>query len=166
MTLDEQMAELTRNGSERIIYLARPGVFALAAGLVLTGIFTGNPVFYGIALVVTLIGLAIWRVTPHIDNAVRGLREGLMQKGEVEITIDHWTDAESNHYEFYKGLISIDSQPLWFMEFVTPRNWQPKEGKYSGQLAFIPGVEWPVVMITADGLLYPRLKPRRATVVS
>jgi hypothetical protein len=27
---------------------------------------------------------------------------------------------------------------------------------------FIPGVEWPVVTLTDDGLLYPRLKPRRA----
>ena len=57
----------------------------------------------------------------------------------------------------------MDSQPLWQMEFVTPQNWQPGEGKHSAQLAFIRGVEWPVVILTSEGLLYPRLKPRRAS---
>lgn len=57
----------------------------------------------------------------------------------------------------------MDNQPLWQMEFVTPQNWQPGEGKYSAQLAFIRGVEWPVVIRTSEGLLYPRLKPRRAS---
>ena len=69
MTLDEQMAELIRMGSGKILHLARPGVVVLAAGLVLTGAITGNPVFYGIALVFALIAFAIWQTTPHISNA-------------------------------------------------------------------------------------------------
>ena len=89
-------------------------------------------------------------------------KEGLKQNGEVEISIHPWTDAESNRYDSYQGLVFMDNQPLWQMEFVTPQNWQPMEGKYSAQLAFIRGVEWPVVLLTSEGLLYPRLKPRRA----
>jgi hypothetical protein len=45
MTLDEQIAELTRTGSGTIIHLARPGVLVAVAGLVLAGAWTGNPVF-------------------------------------------------------------------------------------------------------------------------
>jgi hypothetical protein len=161
MTLDEQMTELRRMGSGRILYWARPGVVLLSAGLVLTGAFTGNPVFYGIALAFALIAFAIWNTTPHISNAARGLREGMKQNGDVEISIHQWTDAESNQYESYNGLILMDNQPLWQMEFVQPQNWQPKEGHYPAELAFIRGVEWPVVLLTSDGLLYPRLKPRR-----
>jgi hypothetical protein len=161
MTLDEQIAELTRTGSGKVMVLARPGVVVLAAGFVLTGAITGNPVFYGIALICAVIAFAVWQTIPHIHNAARGLREGLKQNGAVEISIHQWTDAESKHYEFYQGLISMDNQPLWQMEFVTPQNWQPAEGKHSAQLVFIRGVEWPVVILTGDGLMYPRLKPRR-----
>jgi hypothetical protein len=163
MTLDEQIAELTRTGSGKMMDLARPGVFVLAVGLVLAGAITCNPVFFGIALAFTLIAFAIGQTTPHIRNAARGLREGMQQTGVVEISVHRWTDAESNHYESYRGVILMDNQPLWKMEFVTPQNWQPREGKHSAQLAFIGGVEWPVTILTSDGLLYPRLKPRRAS---
>ena len=161
MTLDEQITELRRMGSGRILYWARPGVVVLSAGLVLAGAFTGNLIFYGMAIAFALISFAICNTTPHISNAARGLREGIKQKGDVEISIHQWTDAESNQYESYKGLILMDNQPLWQMEFVQPQNWQPKEGRYPAELFFIRGVEWPVVLITSDGLLYPRLKPGR-----
>jgi hypothetical protein len=161
MTLDEQMTELTRMSSVRILYWARPAVVVLSAGLVLAGTFTGNPVFYGIALAFALIAFAIWNTTPHISNAARGLREGMKQNGDVEIGIHQWTDAESNQCESYNGLILMDNQTLWQMEFVQPQNWQPKEGRYPAELVFIRVVEWPVVLLTSDGLLYPRLKPRR-----
>lgn len=163
MTLDEQIAELARMGSGKIMDLARPGAVVLAAVLVLAGAASGNLVFYGIALVFALLAFAIWQISPHISNAAKGLREGLKQDGAVEISINLWTDGESNHYESYDGLISMDGQPLWQMVFVTPQNWQPVEGKHSAQLVFIQGVEWPVVVLTRDGLLYPRWKPRRTS---
>ncbi|PKN18198.1 MAG: hypothetical protein CVU71_11835 [Deltaproteobacteria bacterium HGW-Deltaproteobacteria-6] len=163
MTLDEQIAELTRPGPDKMINLARPGVVVLASGLALAGLFTGNPAFYYIALVFTLIGFAIRQTAPHIRNAARGLREGNKQNGSVEISIRRWTDAESNQHESYEGLISMESRPLWRMEFVTPQNWQPLEGRHPAQLIFIRGVEWPVVILTGTGLLYPRFKPKRAS---
>jgi len=148
-------------GSGRLLYWARPGVVALSAGLVLAGVFTGKLVFYGMAIAFSLIAFAIWQTTRHISDAARGLREGIKQKGDVEISIHQWTDAESNQYESYKGMILMDNQPLWQMEFVQPPNWQPKEGRYPAELIFICGAEWPVVLLTRDGLLYPRLKPER-----
>lgn len=156
---------MIRTGSGKTIIVARYGIVAAAAGSVLAGVLTGNPVFYGIAFVFVVIGFVMSRVTPHIHNAARGLKEGLKQSGAVVIAIDHWTDAESNHYESYRGIVSIDNRPLWQMEFATPQDWQPIEGTHSAQLAFIPGIEWPVAVITPDGLLYPRLKPRAATAV-
>jgi len=161
MTLDEQMTELRRTGSGRILYWTRPGVVVVSAGLVLAGAFTGNLVFYGIPIVFALITFAIWNTTPHISNATGGLREGMKQNGAVEISIHQWTDAESNQYESNQGRILMDNQPLWQMEFVQPQNWQSKEGRYPAELVFIGGVEVPVVLLASDGLLYPRLKPRR-----
>ena len=161
MTLDEQMTELRRMGSTRILYWARPSVVVLSVGLVLAGAFTGNLVFYGIAIAFALVAFAIWNATPHIGNAARGLKEGVKQDGDVKIRIHQWTDAELSQYESYNGMILMDNQPLWQMVFVQPQNWHPKEGRYPAELVFIRGVTWPVVLLTSDGLLYPRLKPRR-----
>ena len=66
----------------------------------------------------------------------------------------------SSNLHFYT-LTAYYLSSLWQMEFVQPQNWQPKEGRYPAELVFIRGVEWPVVLLTSDGLLYPRLKPRR-----
>lgn len=166
MTLDEQIEELIRSDSGKITRLARVGTVVVMAGVVLTGAFSGNPVFYGIALIFALPAFAIWRFSPNISSAARGLKEGLKQDGAVEIYIDHWTDAEANRYESYRGLVLMDNQPLWHMEFVTPQSWQPAEGPHFAQLVFIRGVEWPVVILTREGLLYPRWKPRRASVAA
>jgi hypothetical protein len=50
-------------GSGRILYWARPGVVLLSAGLVLSGAFTGNLVFYGIAIAFALIAFAHPRIS-------------------------------------------------------------------------------------------------------
>ncbi|MRR16753.1 MAG: hypothetical protein EG826_09900 [Deltaproteobacteria bacterium] len=165
MALDEQIAEMIRAGSAEPVILARYGSVAAAAGSAVAGVLTGNPVFYGIAFIFVVIGCVIWRVTPHIHNAARGLKEGLKRDGAVEIRMDRWTDAESNRFESYQGIVSMDNRPLWHMDFATPQDWQPIAGRYSVQLAFIPGIAWPVAIITNDGVLYPRLKPRPASSV-
>ncbi len=165
MTLDEQIAELTRAGSGTLWELARPGAVLLAAGLALAGAFTRNPVFFGIALAAAILAYAVWQTAPHIANAARGLREGVKQQGMVEIFLHQWKDAESNVHESFEGRISMDGRTMWEMEFVTPQHWQPREGSYPAQLAFVRGVEWPVVVLMREGLLVPRLKPRRASPV-
>jgi len=161
MTLDAQIAELTRAGSGTLWELAGPGAILLAMAFALAGAFTRNLVFFGIALAAAILAYAVRQTAPHIANAVRGLREGVKQQGAVEISFHSWKDAESNVHESCRGLISMDGRPLWEMEFVTTEHWQPREGSYPAQLAFIQGVEWPVVILTQEGLLYPRLKPRR-----
>jgi hypothetical protein len=162
MTVNEQITELIQTGSGKMIDLARLGTALMTAISFLAGVLTGNPVFYGIAAFAALVTFAIWQTTPHMRNAARGLKEGFRQNGTVEISIRQWTDPDSQQHESCHGLIAMDDQPLWQMEFVTSQHWQPVEGKVPAQLVFIPGVEWPVVIVTGDGLLYPRLKPTHA----
>jgi hypothetical protein len=97
--------------------------------------------------------------TPHIRNAARGIIEGIKQNGTVKISVRQEQAAEAN-YDTYHGLISMDNQLLWEMDFVQPQGWQPIEGIHQAQLAFIRGVEWPVVILTTVGLLYPCCKPK------
>jgi hypothetical protein len=92
-----------------------------------------------------------------LRNATRGLKEGVRQNGAVEISIQLWTDPDSHCH----GLIAMDNQPVWQMEFETSMHWQPTQRKYCAALVFIPGVKWSVVILTDGGPLYPRLKPSR-----
>ena len=162
MKLEEQIAELTRAGSGTLWEPARLAAVVLAASAALAGAVTRNPFFLGIALALSILAFAVRQTAPHIANAVRGLREGVKQPGTVEISLHQWTDAESNVHESFHGVISMDGQPAWEMEFVTPQNWQPRAGGFQAELAFIRGVEWPVAVLTREGLLYPRRKPLRA----
>lgn len=160
MTLDEQINELTNSVSPDLLALVRPGIVLVVAGVVITGSLTGNPAFYATGLFLALLALAIRQVTPHIRNAIKGLREGIRQSGSVDITIRQWQDAENNSHEDYSGRIMLDRQPLWQMDFATPQHWQPEKGQYPAQLVFIRGVEWPVLILTENGLLYPASRPK------
>jgi len=160
LTRDEQIAALQKTGSGKYLPWARPGIAAIAAGLILTGAITSQPVFYGAALVAGLLGLAIWRTTPHLLNAVRGLTEGIRQEGTVDIRLRRLSDGEKEH-EVFQGVVSMDHQPLWQMDFIQPRGWEPIPGLHSIQLAFIRGVAWPVVLILDDGILIPANSPER-----
>jgi hypothetical protein len=159
MTVDEQIAELTRQVSGQGLRAVFPALVFAVAGLVVAGAWTENPVLYAAAGVGAVLTFAVRQVVPHLSNAALGLREGWRQEGTVEIGISRWKDAESNEYETYEGRIAVAGQPLWEMEFAQPRNWQPVQGRFEARLVFQRGVAWPV---TADGLLYPRVRPRRA----
>lgn len=160
MTRDEQIAELQKMGSGKLLYLAKPGLVFIVAVLIIAGAFLGKPVFYAAAAAAGLVTLAVWLTTPHILNAARGLNKGFKQSGAVEISLHTWPDGEKEQ-ESYQGVIFVDHQPLWQMNFVQPRGWEPEIGVHSVELAFIQGIEWPVIIILKEGLLYPGSKPRR-----
>jgi hypothetical protein len=159
LSREEQIAELKSMESGLLLHWARPVLIGLSVGLLLMGYFTGIFVYYIIAIVLGVAVLIVGQITPHISNAVRGMSEGKKQNGSVMVSIKQWLVEGSDH-ESYHGLISMDNQPLWQMEFVQPQ-WQPVEGVYQAELVFICGVDWPVVILTSDGLLYPRYKPQK-----
>lgn len=161
LTRDEQIARLSKTGSLKLLKLAKPGFVFITGGFIITGAITGNPVFYAAAAAAGLLTLAVWVTAPHIHNAAQGLSEGVRQNGEVEIGIHLWPDGEREH-ESYRGLISMNRQPLWEMDFAQPAGWTPVIGKQQATLVFIRGISWPVVLILENGLLYPGGKPRRA----
>ncbi|HPL97861.1 MAG TPA: hypothetical protein PLB14_07640 [Smithellaceae bacterium] len=162
MTVEEQTQKLIQTGYGETLKNIRYGAVMAAAGLVLAGTFTGNPVFYGIAAAAAVVSFALWKITPHINNAARGLKEGMRQEGAVEISVVQWKDAEANLHEAYRGLILVDQRPVWRMEFAAPDGWQPAAGVYPAQLVFLIGVAWPVAVVTSDGILYPCARPKRA----
>ncbi len=161
LPVDEQIAALKKTGSVRFLSLMKFVAVLITTGLVIIGISIRHPAFYAAAAVAGIVTLAVSMTVPHVLNAARGLDEGWKQGGIVEITICEWTDEEMKKTISCQGLIFMDNQALWRMEFAMPENWQPVEGRYKTDLVFIRGVEWPVLLLMEGGLLYPRLKPTR-----
>ena len=160
MTRQQQISDLIKLGSRGFLHAAKPVLVIIVAAFIILGAITGRPVFYAVALIAGLLTFAVWQTTPHMLNAAMGLRKGICQSGRVEILLHRWKAAESEH-ESYRGIISQDGQPLWQMDFVQPRGWIPAIGPHPAELYFIQGVEWPVVLVLQDGILYPGSKPRR-----
>jgi hypothetical protein len=161
LSVDEQIADLRKTGSNRLLPLIRPAAAAIAAGLILSGIASGHFAFFAVAGVAGIIALTAGLPVPHIRNAVKGIDRGWKIIGVIEITVRQWPNEDGAKMESCQGLIFKDNQPLWRMDFGVPGTWQPAAGKYPAQLIFIPGVDWPVVLITEEGVLYPRSKPGR-----
>ena len=160
-TRDEQIAALQKTASGRLLPLAKPALMLVTAGFLITGAVTRNPVFYAVALAAGLLTLAVWWTTHHLLNAARGLTEGIRQNGMVDISLRMDSDGERK-YEIFQGIISMNNVPLWKMDFIQPQQWEPTPGLHSAQLAFIRGIEWPVILILDNGVLCPSRKPERA----
>ncbi len=158
---DEQLEDLRRLGTGKWLFWAKPVAILVAAGLAVAGGLSGLPAFYGAAGIAALVALGVTISTSHLQNAARGVAEGIRQDATVDIRLIPWPDGEEKH-ESYSGIISMDRQPLWQMDFAQPKGWMPQIGLYPAQIAFIGGVEWPVLVILEQGILYPAHKPGRA----
>ncbi len=98
-----------------------------------------------------------------MQNAARGLAEGMKQTGAVDLRLHSWPEVDRQTHQTWRGVVFMNHQPLWEMDFVQPDGWEPSPGVHPAELAFIRGVAWPVVLILEDGILYPGGKPRRAS---
>ena len=117
LTIDEQIADLRKTGSNRLLPLIRPAATAIAAGLIVAGIAGGHLAFFAAAGVAGIVALAAGLPVPHILNAVRGIDSGWKLSGVVEITVHEWPNEDSTKMESCQGLIFQDNQPLWHMDF-------------------------------------------------
>ncbi|HDD61037.1 MAG TPA: hypothetical protein ENF22_00730 [Chloroflexi bacterium] len=41
------------------------------------------------------------------------------------------------------------------------QGWHPQEGDTQVNIFYVTGVHWPVLLITQEGVLFPRFKPKR-----
>jgi hypothetical protein len=58
------------------------------------------------------------------------------------------------------ALVSRHPSQRWRFEFI-PLGWQPGEGEFEAEFFAHPSVEWPALVQTTQGILYPRYNPKR-----
>jgi len=153
LTREQQIKILIDMGTKTFQNRFKYGLVILAIGLTIGGAITLNPVFFMVAAFVGIVAFSACQTSPHIQNAVKGFAEGTRVQGEVSFSITRWSDTDT----YFVTMISGCSRS-WKFEFI-PQGWIPVEQNSDAELVFLSGVEWPVLLLTNKGIMYPRYTP-------
>lgn len=149
-SLDRQKRTLERIGRGGFLAGFRWLLTALAAGLGLAGLLTRHPVAWMGCAFTSLVAWSAWSTSPQLARARRALLEAVPERGTVSIRVERGSDSDSWHAILPGG---------WRCPFI-PQGWTPLPGAFEADLYRLPEVPWPVLAVTADGLLVPREQPR------
>ena len=152
LSREQQLKNLIAMGKEPFLRKFKYGLILLTIGLTIGAIITLHPFAFMGAAFVGIVTFSACQTTPHIHNAVKGFTEGVRLPGEVSFSITRWSDSDTYHATIISGV-----KP-WNFEFI-PQGWVPTSGKTEAELVYIDGVEWPVLLLTAQGILHPRYTP-------
>lgn len=159
--VDDQIAELRRIGDSRAVVLMAPVAALVAVGCLgaLAWVAQELPrvllMFVGgCAVLVALAGL----VTPHARWAAAGTRRGRREPAML-VLATHDEDSTTHA----RGVLVPEAAHAraWHMDLVALR-WRPPAGAVPVQAVYLSDVRWPVLLLHADGLMWPRAKPRKA----
>ena len=153
LTRDQQLKILIDMGTDTFLNRFTLGLIILTISLTIVGLITLHPAFFMVAAFIGVVAYSAWQTSPHINNAVKGIAKGTRTCGEVSFSITRWSDSDT----YIATIVSGCGQP-WKFEFI-PQGWTPVEETAEAELVFISGVEWPVLLLTSNGLLYPRYTP-------
>ena len=154
MTPEEQMQSLRQMASDGLIKWLSRGAICLSVLCFVVGIQTDLPPYYMFAAFLGLLALASYQTAPHVRRAALAIDSSSRTNAIIEIAIDSWSDSQSFH-----AVVPISSTRTWKFEFI-PQGWKPSAGTVEAELRFIPGVEWPTLLITKEGIIHPRYEPK------
>ncbi len=133
---------------------------AIVAGFLAAGYLINERGFFLAALMLGAIGLGTLREfskdkTPHLANARQALDcfEGVSGSVRIVVEVDDSSDV-------YHAAAPDRAGKSWAFRF-SPDGWVPKMGDYPAELRFVEGVEWPALIITDSGILYPQFDPKQ-----
>jgi hypothetical protein len=155
MSRDQQVLELRKMVSRRVadwIFWIGLGVVVICVVLGLSG--NGHGWTMG-AFFLTVILVALRRVSVHQRNAVAALE--LKREAPATVAIEIEETSESTRYY---AQVRVSTGEAWRMEFV-PLYWKPQSGSFPAQACYASAVEWPALLILAEGIFYPTYEPKR-----
>ena len=133
------------------------GLMMLVVGLGMGGLLTNHPVYWMLFGFFLLVTIGSRRTSPHVLRAAKALDIGLKSKGFAKIVINKSGDTPSFH-----ATIDVAANSKWRFEFI-PTGWQPREGEAPVEVFGYPGVEWPALIRSEQGIFYPRDDPERVS---
>lgn len=132
------------------------GLFALTLVLLGLGIHAGSEVFFVTGAFSGLAAAASRKAAPHWRNAIEATRTGRRSRGDVSITITR----DPTSFDDYVATVQDETQDAWRFEF-NPHYWEPREGNYGTEIYYVRGVDWPALLVTEGGIVFPAFTPTR-----
>lgn len=153
MSPDQQIEKLRR--AARLSWIPN-GLFVLTLVVITVGFMSGHDFFFVVGAFAGLAAIAAREAAPHWRNAITAIHSGRRSKGNVSIAITRDTTA----FDRYVATVRDESQHAWQFEF-TPNSWEPTEGDFKAEIYYVRGVDWPALLLTEGGILFPAFTPEK-----
>lgn len=151
MSPDQQIEKLRR--AARLSWIPN-GLIALTLVVITLGFMSGLEFFFVVGAFAGLAAIAAREAAPHWRNAITAIHNGKRSKGNVSIAITR----DATAFDRYVATVRDESQQTWQFEF-TPNYWEPIEGDFKAEIYYLRGVDWPALLITDGGILFPAFTP-------
>lgn len=155
MPIEDQVRLLQKFGNPDFQQRCALVLAALCLGLLGIAWVQREFFFAFLALMFVVIGLSGRRQLRFADLAAKAWRTGTTASGTLELTVK--TDGEDTSYS---GVVRDAQQRSWQMRFGKPPGWEPEGGQIAVKLYSVSAVPWPVLILTAHGLLLPNAEPK------
>ena len=155
MTIEKQLETLRQLGSSQLTLRLKFAFLFATVGLLVGGFATKHPVCFMLAVFCGVVTYSSWQSVPHIHTAAQALERGHPSKGTVQLTVVEGSDSPT-----YYATVQTNTTTRWHFAF---RNtgWTPESGIFPATLYSVPEQEWPALIQTEHGILYPRSTPER-----
>ncbi|MDB6062429.1 MAG: hypothetical protein JWM78_2532 [Verrucomicrobiaceae bacterium] len=155
MSRDQQIESLRKMASRSVMRWLFWSCVVGAALCVVAGFNAGGIGFYILAVFLVFIALVASRAQPHIQRAAKAIDSPLRSTLSIIIEITEWSDSPTYH-----AVIANPDTGSWRMEFI-PQYWKPVAGTLAINAHFVPGIEWPALLVADEAIIYPREKPQK-----
>jgi hypothetical protein len=156
LSLEQQIEKLRR--AARFSWIPK-GLFGLTLALIALALLTKYEFLFVIGVFAGLFAVAAGETAPHRRNAIKATRNGKRSKGNVSIAITR----DPTEFDRHVATVRDEAKNVtWQFQF-TPNDWEPTDGELDTEIYYVLGVDWPALLITPKGILFPAFTPRKVT---
>lgn len=155
MTVDEQIRMLQKFGNPEFMQKCAIGLALLCCAMLGLAYYKQEFFFLMLALMFALFGFANRKIARNAIWAAKAWRVGYSTTGELDLSVKTDDDGTT-----YSGLVRDAQHKTWEMRFGKPPSWEPQAGKQAAKLYYVTEAQWPVLIVTEQGILVPGREPK------
>ena len=93
----------------------------------------------------------------HLRNAARATRAGRRERAVLQLQ----QPEDNDERQFHGRLQLLTGERAWEMDFAPVSGWLPQADELIVDVVFLADIQWPVLVLSDQGLLWPRTSPKR-----
>jgi len=148
MSLDDKLIDLRKRIPP--LWLSG-GILLLGISMFTVGVIRGVNYLVVLSAIIVFFGMIINYSGVFTKRAVKAIDSTVRRQGRIYIC-EYTYDSYPEHF----AKIFTGDSFTWDIEF-SPIYWSSKKGWFSAELRYIPGVEWPSLLIVEnEGVIFPK----------